>query len=70
MTTWTVAHQALLSVGFPKQEHWSGWPFPSPGDPPDPEIEPESAASPALQMVIPAMKLKDTYSLEEKLRPT
>ena len=45
MTPWTVAHQASLSMGFPKQEHWSGLPFPSPGDLTDPGIEP---ASPAL----------------------
>ena len=31
-TSWTVAHQAPLSMGFPKQEDWSGLPFPSPGD--------------------------------------
>ena len=42
---WTVAHQAPLSMGFPKQEYWSGLPFPSPGDPPDPGIEPLSPAS-------------------------
>ena len=45
-TPWTVAHQALLSLGFSRQEHWSGLPFPSPGDLPDPGIEP---GSPALQ---------------------
>ena len=45
-TPWTVAHQAPLSKGFPRQEYWSGLPFPSPGDLPDPEIEPWS---PALQ---------------------
>ena len=39
---WTVAHQASLSMGFPRQEHWSGLPCPSPGDLPDPEIEPTS----------------------------
>ena len=39
MTPWTVAHLALLSVGFSRQEYWSGLPFPSPGDLPDPEIE-------------------------------
>ena len=33
---WTVAHQAPLSMGFSRQEYWSGLPFPSPGDPPDP----------------------------------
>ena len=45
-TLWTVAHQAPLSTGFPRQEHWSGLPFTSPGDLPNPGIEPES---PALQ---------------------
>ena len=38
-TPWTVAHQAPLSVGFPRQEDWSGLPFPFPGDLPDPGIE-------------------------------
>ena len=42
MTPWTVAHQAPLSVGFSGQEYWSELPFPSPGDLPDPEIEPGS----------------------------
>ena len=44
-TPWTVARQAPLSMEFPRQEYWSGLPFPSPGDLPDPGIEP---ASPAL----------------------
>jgi len=39
-TPWTVAHQALLSMGFPRQEYWSGLPFPSPVDLPYPRIEP------------------------------
>ena len=43
-TPWTVAHQAPLSVGFPRQEYWSGVPFPSPMDLPNPGIEFESAA--------------------------
>ena len=34
----TVVHQAPLSIGFSRQEYWSGLPFPSPGDLPDPEI--------------------------------
>ena len=38
------AHQDLLSMGFPRQEYWSGLPFPSPGDLPDPEIKPGSPA--------------------------
>ena len=43
---WTVAYQAPPSMGFSRQEYWSGLPFPSPGDLPDPGIE---ARSPALQ---------------------
>ena len=38
-----------LSMGFFRQEFWNGWPFPSPGDLPDLEIEPVSLVSPALQ---------------------
>ena len=41
---WTVAYQASPSMGFSKQEYWSGLPFPSPGDLPDPGIEPRSPA--------------------------
>ena len=47
-TPWTIAHQASLSVGFPRQKYWSELPFPSPGDLPDPGIRPESLKSPAL----------------------
>ena len=43
-TAWTVACQAPLSMGFPRQEYWSGLPLPSPGDLPDPRIELESPA--------------------------
>ena len=39
-TPWTVARQTPLSTGFSRQEHWSGLPFPPPGDLPDPRIEP------------------------------
>ena len=45
-TPWTVARQAPLSMGFSRQEYWSGLPFPSPEDLPNPEIE---SRSPALQ---------------------
>ena len=45
-TPWTVAHQAPPSMGFSRQEYWSGLPFPSPGDLPNPGIKPRS---PALQ---------------------
>ena len=49
-TSWTVPLQTPLSMGFPRQEYWSGLPFPSPGDLLDPGIKPAApAASPALQ---------------------
>ena len=47
-TLWTVAHQAPLSMGFSRQEYWSGLPCPPPGDLPDPGIEYTSLMSPAL----------------------
>ena len=47
-TLWTVACQAVLSMGFSRQERWSGLPFPSPRDLPDPGTEPKSPAPPAL----------------------
>ena len=47
-TPWTVAYQASLSMGFSRQEYWSGLPFPSPGDLPNPGTEPLSPKSPAL----------------------
>ena len=46
VTPWTAACQAPLSIGFPRQEYWSGVPFPSPGDLPNPGIR---LGSPALQ---------------------
>ena len=45
VTPWTVAHQTPLSMGFRRQEYWSGLPFPTPGDLSDPGIKPESPAS-------------------------
>ena len=42
VTPWTVACQAPLSMGFSRQEYWSGLPFPPPGDLPDPGTEPRS----------------------------
>ena len=44
VTPWTVAYQAPPSMGFSRQEYWSGLPFPSPGDLPDPGIKPRSPA--------------------------
>ena len=46
VTPWTVVYQAPLSMGFSRQEYWSGLPFSSPEDVPEPQIEP---GSPALQ---------------------
>ena len=46
VTLWTVAYQAPQSMGFSRQEYWTGLPFPSPGDLPDPGIE---SGSPALE---------------------
>ena len=48
MIPWTVANQAPLSMGFPRQEYWNGLPFSPPGDLPDPGIEPDSLTSSAL----------------------
>ena len=47
-TLWTVAHQALLSMGFSRQEYWSGLLCPPPEDLHNPGIEPESSSSPTL----------------------
>ena len=49
-TPWTTARQNSLSTEFPRQEYWSGLPFPTPGDLPDPGIDPEAPASPAWQV--------------------
>ena len=50
-TPWTVVHQAPRSMGFSRQEYWSGWPLPSPGDLPHPGIEPVApAVAPVLRM--------------------
>ena len=48
VTLWTVAYHTPLSLGFSRQEYWSGLPFASPGKLPDPGIEPASLRSPAL----------------------
>ena len=52
----TVAHQTPLSMGFPRQEYWSGLPFRPPGDLPDSGIEPVCARSPALP--VPSLPLR------------
>ena len=48
-TPWTIAYQVSLSMGFSRQEYWSGLPFPPPRDLPNPGIKPESPVAPALQ---------------------
>ena len=48
VTLWTIAHQALLSMGFFRQKYWNGLPCPPPGDLHDPRIKPASLMSPAL----------------------
>ena len=73
VTPWTVAYQASLSMGFSRQEYWSGLPFPSPGDLPDSGIEP---GSPALETDVltseppgkPSRSLLVNYS-EEAMAP-
>ena len=66
-TPWTVTCQAPLSMGFSRQEYWSGLPFPSPGDHPDLGIEPRSPALLAdslltkLQMVLNSVFTKTLY---------
>ena len=48
VTPWTVACQAPLSMGFPREEYWRGLPCPPPGDLPQPGVKPTSLRSPAL----------------------
>ena len=52
-TPWTVDRQAPLSMGFSREEHWSGWPCPLPGILPDPGIKPKSVRSPSLTSSLP-----------------
>ena len=56
------AHQASLSMGFPRQKYWSGLPFPSPGDLPDPGLEPMPFTIPALASATwEAVKVKEQH---------
>ena len=66
VTPWTVTHQVSLSMGFPRQEHWSGLPFPSPGDLPNLGIKP---ISPALQADSSTSKLPGFETQNELLMP-
>ena len=64
MTPWTVARQASLSMGFSRQEYWSGLPFPSPGDLPDPGIKPRS---PALQVDALLIELRGKPTVKQQI---
>ena len=64
VTPWTVARQTPLSMGFTRQEYWSGLPCPSPGDLPDPGIEPGSSAlQPDTLLFEPPGKSWEAYRL-------
>ena len=67
VTLWTVAYQAPPSMGFSRKEYWSGLSFPSPGDLPDPEIEP---GSPAFQADALTSEPPGKVSYETSLRNT
>ena len=70
VTLWTVAHQAPLFMGFSRQEYWNKLPFPTPGDLPDPGIEPAPLESPALAggffTTAPPEKPLHSWSLDYK----
>ena len=63
VTPWIVACQAPLSMGFPRQEYWSGLPVPSPGDLPDPGTKP---VSPALQADSLPLRHRRSYAFFEE----
>ena len=65
VTPWTVAHQAPLSVGFPRQEYWSGLPFPPPRDLPDLGTEPTSSAGGVFTTEPPGKPILDLRSFRE-----
>ena len=69
--SWATAHQAPLSMGFSRQEHWSGLAFPSPGDLPDPGIEPMSLMSPTLAgryfTTLPPWEATPSYGLANSM---
>ena len=66
-TPWTVAYQAPLSMWFSRKEYWSGLPFPSPGDIPDPGIEPRSP--PCRQMLYPLSLQEDAHQNYNEISP-
>ena len=66
VTPWIVAHQAPLSVGFSRQEYWSGLSFPSPGDLPNSGIKPSSPALEADALTSEPHLLKKSYTKKKK----
>ena len=64
---WTVAYQAPSSMEFSRQEYWSGLPFPSPGDLPDPRIEPKSPALQADTLPFEPPEIAKTPALKFKI---
>ena len=67
MIPWVVAHQVPLSLGFSRQKDWNGLPFPSPGDLPDPGIEPSGEPSYNVGMLnpVPVLRRRFQYSTSE-----
>ena len=65
VTSWTVARQAPLSMGFSRQEYWGGLPCPPPGDLPNPGIKPASPASLALQTSFSRLLINFPWSREK-----
>jgi len=68
VTPWTTVHQAPLSMGFPRQEYWSGLPFPSPGHLPDPGIKPESPSLREDSLSTEPLEKPLTYLFVENMR--
>ena len=66
VTPWTIAYQAPPSMGFSRQEYWSGLPFPSPGDLPNPGIEP---GSPAFQADALTSEPPESLGNKQKKKP-
>ena len=70
VTPWAVVHQTSLSMEFSRQEYWSGLPFPTPGDLPDPRIEPTYFTSPVLVgrffTNVPLRNGKSQFNIEEE----
>ena len=69
-TPWTIAHQSPLSVGFSRQEYWSGLPCPAPADLPDPGIDPTSLKSPASAGRFFSASWEAPYSFREQSKPS